>query len=92
MSGDWSSDVCSSDLYGPLPPVGLCEMTMADEACSRDKDQLRVQPLRTPPSPGRNPNAPGTHQMPPNLLFYPVSDKRKAVTRIADGKVVHPTP
>src|ERR1700686_1367493 len=29
--------------------------------------------------------------MSPNLLFYPVSDKRKAFTRIAYGKVVHPT-
>jgi len=29
--------------------------------------------------------------MPPNLLLYPVSDKRKAFARIADGKVVHPT-
>ena len=28
--------------------------------------------------------------MPPNLLFYPVSDKRKACARITDGKVVHP--
>src|SRR6266404_7691361 len=29
--------------------------------------------------------------MSPNLLFYPVSDKRKAFTRIAYRKVVHPT-
>jgi hypothetical protein len=29
--------------------------------------------------------------MSPNLLLYPVSDKRKAFTRIADSKVVHPT-
>src|SRR5258708_30005801 len=29
--------------------------------------------------------------MSPNLLFYPVSDKRKAFTRIAYCKVVHPT-
>jgi hypothetical protein len=29
--------------------------------------------------------------MSPNLLLYPVSDKRKAFTRIAYGKVVHPT-
>src|SRR6266404_1558436 len=28
--------------------------------------------------------------MSPNLLLYPVSDKRKAFTRIAYGKVVHP--
>jgi hypothetical protein len=29
--------------------------------------------------------------MSPNLLLYPVSNKRKAFTRIAHGKVVHPT-
>src|SRR5271167_3325061 len=29
--------------------------------------------------------------MSPDLLLYPVSDKRKAFTRIAYGKVVHPT-
>src|SRR3984893_1909461 len=29
--------------------------------------------------------------MSPNLLLYPVSDKRQAFTRIAYGKVVHPT-
>src|ERR1017187_6635236 len=29
--------------------------------------------------------------MSPNLPLYPVSDKRKAFTRIAHGKVVHPT-
>jgi hypothetical protein len=28
--------------------------------------------------------------MTPNLLFHPVSDKRKAFARIAYGKVVHP--
>src|SRR6202521_6248271 len=29
--------------------------------------------------------------MSPNLFLYPVSDKRKAFTRIAQGKIVHPT-
>src|ERR1035438_3142634 len=29
--------------------------------------------------------------MSPNLFLYPVSDKRKAFTRIAQGNVVHPT-
>src|SRR5262245_41642567 len=28
--------------------------------------------------------------MTPNLLFHPVSDKRKAFARIAYGKIVHP--
>src|SRR5260370_18818401 len=29
--------------------------------------------------------------MSPNLLLYPVSDKRKAFTRIAHCKIIHPT-
>ena len=55
------------------------------------KPQLLVEPLRTPPLPTEARSLPGTHQMAPNLRRYPVSDKRKAFARIADGKVIHPT-
>ena len=55
------------------------------------ESQLPVQPLLTPSLPAEATSFPGSHQMSPNLLLYPVSDKRKAFTRIADRKVVHPT-
>src|SRR5450756_2862340 len=32
------------------------------------------------------------HQLSPDLHFYPVSDLRKAPTRMTDPKIVHPTP
>src|ERR1039458_2986789 len=55
------------------------------------ESQVLIEPLPTPPLPAETGSLPGTHQMAPNLLFYPVSDKRKAFTRIAYCKVVHPT-
>jgi hypothetical protein len=34
--------------------------------------QLGIQPLPTPPLPAEAPEFPGTHQVPPHLLFHPV--------------------
>src|SRR3546814_5663936 len=36
---DWSSDVCSSDLHRPLPPMGLC----GGETCLRGGHRSRVE-------------------------------------------------
>jgi hypothetical protein len=41
-----------------------------------------VEPSPTPPLPAEAFPLPGAHQVPPNLLFYPVFDKRKAPTRM----------
>src|SRR5258708_7212318 len=64
---------------------------MVVEAVIVIESQLLIQPLPTPSLPTETGSLPGAHQMPPNLLFHPVSDKRKAFTRIAYSKVVHPT-
>jgi len=81
-----------SRVMGPLPPAGLSEMTMVDEACSRDTDPASRTATSYSTVASRNPNAPRRASDAPNLLFYPVSDKRKAFARIADGKIVHPPP
>src|SRR5713226_3483504 len=44
------------------------------------ESQLPLQPLLTPPFPTEATSFPGSHQMSPNLLLYPVSDKRKGRT------------
>jgi hypothetical protein len=49
-----------------------------------------VQPLPTPPLPTKAPEFPGTHQVPPHLLFHPVFNKAETATRIANGKVADP--
>src|SRR5215468_8396755 len=50
--------------------------------------QLLLQPQPTPSFSAKTCSLPGRHQMPPNLPRHPVSDKRKAFTGMAYGKVV----
>ena len=50
-----------------------------------------VEPLFTPSLPAESPAVSGTHHVTPDLLFYPVFDKRKTSTRMPYRKVVHPT-
>src|SRR5215472_808464 len=51
-----------------------------------------IEPLPTPPSPAEALPLPRPHHMPPNLLVYPVFDKREAPARMPHRKVVHPSP
>src|ERR1051325_8918218 len=50
-----------------------------------------VQPFPTPPFPTHPLAFTGTHQVPPDLLFYPSFNHREASARIANLKVIHPT-
>jgi hypothetical protein len=52
--------------------------------------EFDIQPLPTPSLPAEAFPLPGTHQTPPDLLLYPVFDKRKASARMSHRKVVHP--
>ena len=54
--------------------------------------EFAIQPWPTPPLPAEAFPLPRPHQMPPNLLFYPVFDKRKAPARMSHRKIVHPSP
>src|SRR5713226_7494749 len=56
----------------------------------QDSQFCRLHP--TPPFPALAFAQSGPHQMTPNLHFYPVSDLRKAPTRMTDPKIVHPSP
>ena len=49
-----------------------------------------VEPFPTPSFPAVAFAIAGTHQVPPDLLFYPVFDHRETFARVADSKVVHP--
>jgi hypothetical protein len=74
----------------PLPLAGLSEMTMVADAGNLHADLASRTATSYSTVASRNPSAPGTHQMQPNLLFHPVADIRKASTRVAEGKIVHP--
>src|SRR5438105_54377 len=54
--------------------------------------EFGIKPLLTPPLPAETFALPGSHQVPPNLLFYPVFNKREAPARMPHRKVVHPSP
>src|SRR6202521_2165689 len=47
------------------------------------QSQFAIQPWPTPPLPAEAFPLPRPHQMPPDLLFYPVFDKRKAPARMS---------
>ena len=53
--------------------------------------ELLVEPLSTLPFPSEAWSQPGTHQVPPNLLFHPVFDRRKAPAGVSYREVVHPS-
>ena len=57
-----------------------------------EQPEFAIQPLLTPSLPAEALPLPGTHQMPPDLLLYPVFDKRKASARMPHRKAVHPAP
>ena len=70
-------DSCPS---GSLPPHSVV-MEQAERV---------VEPVLTPLLPSESPQSLGSHQVPPNLPFHPLADKRKALARVTRRKVVHP--
>src|SRR5262245_949299 len=50
-----------------------------------------IEKLRTPPLPAEALAPPGTHQVPPGLLFDPFTDDLKASSRAANAEVEDPT-
>ena len=82
-----------SRVMGPLPRAVLSEMTTDDEAGNLDGDPASRTATSYSTVASRNPNAPGHASDAAESSFLPsLEDKRKAFTRIADGKIVHPTP
>src|SRR5437879_4490514 len=56
------------------------------------QSQRVVQPFPTPPFPCHPLAFTDTHQVPPDLLFYPSFNHREASTRIPNPKIIHPAP
>jgi hypothetical protein len=57
-----------------------------------EESERSIQPRFAPPLPTETVTLTRARQMVPDLLFDPIADVREAPTRMADRKVLHPTP
>src|SRR5712691_2966863 len=57
-----------------------------------EESERSIQPRFAPPLPTETVTLARARQMVPNLLFDPVADVREAPARMADRKVLHPSP
>ena len=59
-------------VMGPIVLDWLSAMARTDDPVVVEQPEVVVEPSPTPPFPAEALALPGTHQVPPNLLFHPV--------------------
>src|SRR5262245_56464856 len=74
---------------GPSRWTG-CSATLVDDSVVIEQSEVAIQPRFAPPLPPETATLACPRQVAPNLLLHPASDARKAATRVAERKVLHP--
>jgi hypothetical protein len=76
---------------GPIKLAALSGLIVTDSVIIKYSQSI-VQQIPTPPVPAEATTFSGIHQMSSDLFLHPVFDVAKALTGVADAKVVCPAP